>query len=341
MKALHAAALAASSLVIFVAPAGAHSTLEQQQATIGAPYRGVLRVPHGCGGEATHTVRMTLPPEIVAAKPMPKSGWQLTTRNGPYAKPYDNHGKMMQEGLREIVWSGGNLPDAHYDEFVFTGTIAPGAEPGTIYIPVVQECANGSEKWVETPSASAPGARLKYPAPKLALATNPQMAAHDEHQHHGQAHIQQAQHSLPATAAKEYNAGALKISAPWTRATPRGAQVGGGYLKITNTGKEADRLIGGSLPAAGRFEVHEMSMEGGMMKMRHLANGLEIRPGESVELKPGGYHLMFMQLKEPLVTGKPLKGTLVFEKAGTVEIEYDVAPIGAREMPAGGGHSHH
>ena len=149
------------------------------------------------------------------------------------------------------------------------------------------------------------------------------------------------------TASKDYTTGTLKISAPWTRATPKGAPVGGGYLKITNSGTEPDRLVGGSLPVAGRFEVHEMSMDNGMMKMRHLPEGLEIKPGESVELKPGGYHLMFMQLKEPLVEGKPVKGTLVFAKAGTVEIEYSVAPVGAREMPAavapgsGDHHKHH
>ena len=143
------------------------------------------------------------------------------------------------------------------------------------------------------------------------------------------------------TAAREYTAGALKISAPWTRATPKGAPVGGGYLKITNTGKEPDRLIGGSLPVAGRLEVHEMSMDGGMMKMRHLEKGLEIKAGQTVELKPGSYHLMFLQLKEPLVAQKAVKGTLVFEKGGTVEIEYAVAPVGAREMPATGGHDHH
>ncbi len=142
-------------------------------------------------------------------------------------------------------------------------------------------------------------------------------------------------------AGADYSAGALKISAPWSRATPKGAPVGGGYLTIVNTGKEADRLIGGSLVSAGRIEIHETSMEGGVMKMRHVPQGIEIKPGETVEFKPGGYHLMFMQLTAPLAEGQPVRGTLVFEKAGTVEIEYGVAPIGAREMPSGGAHHHH
>jgi copper(I)-binding protein len=142
-------------------------------------------------------------------------------------------------------------------------------------------------------------------------------------------------HALPASAVetaadKTYKVGSLVIEAPWTRATPGGAQVGGAYLKITNAGAGADRLIGGSLPIATAVEVHEMSMTDGVMKMRKLEKGLEIKPGQTVELKPGGYHIMFLGLREGLKQGQPVKGTLVFEKAGTVEVEYRVAPIGAQ-----------
>jgi copper(I)-binding protein len=133
-----------------------------------------------------------------------------------------------------------------------------------------------------------------------------------------------------AAQAHEYNLGALKIGHPWARATPKGATVAGGYLKITNTGTASDRLIGGSAAFAGRFEIHEMSHQGNVMTMRHLPKGIEIKPGETVELKPGSFHLMFMELKQPLVKDqKPRpKGTLVFEKAGTVEIEYAVEAVG-------------
>jgi hypothetical protein len=145
--------------------------------------------------------------------------------------------------------------------------------------------------------------------------------------------------SAAAAHAHEYTAGALKIGHPWARATPKGAAVAGGYLKITNNGKEADRLIGGTAAFAGRFEIHEMSEEGGVMRMRHLPKGIEIKPGETVELKPGSYHLMFMELKQPLVKDqKPRpKGTLVFEKAGTIEVEYAVEAIGGGPQ----GHQHH
>jgi copper(I)-binding protein len=158
----------------------------------------------------------------------------------------------------------------------------------------------------------------------------------------------QALPSRPATAVervasdKTYTVGQLVIEAPWTRATPGGAQVAGGYVKITNKGAEADRLIGGSLPAASAGEVHEMVMTDGVMRMRHLEKGLEIKPGQTVELTPGGYHLMFTGLREGLKEGPPVKGTLVFEKAGSVEVEFRVAPIGARSGDgASGGHMRH
>jgi copper(I)-binding protein len=137
-------------------------------------------------------------------------------------------------------------------------------------------------------------------------------------------------------AAEVYSAGGLQIGNPWARATPKGATVGAGYLTITNKGTEADRLIGGSAAPAARFEVHTTVMEKGVARMRQVT-GLEIKPGETVELAPGGMHVMLMGLKQPLRQGQSVKGTLVFEKAGTVAIEFTVQGIGA---PAGG-HKHH
>lgn len=142
-------------------------------------------------------------------------------------------------------------------------------------------------------------------------------------------------------AAHDYKLGDLKIDHPWSRATPGGAKVAGGFMKITNNGKEADRLIGGSAVPAGIFEVHEMRMEGNVMKMRALEKGLEIKPGQTVELKPGGYHVMFIDLKSPLKEGEKVKGTLVFEKAGTIEVEYKIESRGAaNSTDNAGGHKH-
>jgi copper(I)-binding protein len=115
--------------------------------------------------------------------------------------------------------------------------------------------------------------------------------------------------------------------------------VGGGYLRITNTGLESDRLVGGTFPGASRVEVHEMSMDGDVMRMKQIQGGLEIKPGATVELRPGAGHLMFMDLKEPLKEGQTIKGTLVFEKAGPVEVEYSVRGMGGA-APAADEHHH-
>jgi copper(I)-binding protein len=129
--------------------------------------------------------------------------------------------------------------------------------------------------------------------------------------------------------AEDYKFGNLQISQPWTRATPKGAAVAGGYLKITNTGTTPDRLLGGSTDVAKRFEVHEMSMDNGVMKMRELKGGLEIPPGATVELKPGSYHIMMQELVHPLAKGERVKATLTFEKAGKGDVEFAVEAIGA------------
>lgn len=138
--------------------------------------------------------------------------------------------------------------------------------------------------------------------------------------------------------AHDFTAGSLKIAHPWARATPKGAAVGGGYLTITNTGTTPDRLVKGTSDVATGFEIHEMSMSGGIMKMRPLPDGLEIKPGATVEFKPGGYHLMFTGLKKPLEKGQRVNATLEFEKAGKVDVYFTVEAIGA---PAGGGHEGH
>jgi periplasmic copper chaperone A len=129
--------------------------------------------------------------------------------------------------------------------------------------------------------------------------------------------------------ANDYTVGALKIVQPWLRATPKGAGVGGGYLTVTNTGTAPDRLIGAECDAAKMVQIHEMTMDNGVMKMRPVAGGLEIKPGETVTLKPGGYHVMFMGLKKPFVEGEHVDVTLEFQKAGKVKVDFPVEGIGA------------
>ncbi len=133
--------------------------------------------------------------------------------------------------------------------------------------------------------------------------------------------------SAPALA-QEVKAGDIRIERPWSRATPKGAEVGVGYLVIRNDGIEADRLIGGA-SEIGKVELHEMNMDGGVMKMREMNGGLAIAAHSTVTFAPGGYHLMFIGLKSPLTKGQPLKATLHFERAGNVAVEFDVRGIGA------------
>jgi copper(I)-binding protein len=134
--------------------------------------------------------------------------------------------------------------------------------------------------------------------------------------------------------AYDYKVGALEIDHPWSRAVPKGATVAAGYVTIKNTGTESDRLVSGSTPVAGKLEIHEMSMDKGVMKMRPVSGGVEIKPGETVELKPQSFHFMMMGLKQPIEKGKPFKGSLVFEKAGPVDVDFAVEGIGATPAPA-------
>ena len=144
----------------------------------------------------------------------------------------------------------------------------------------------------------------------------------------------------PAVHAEDYKLGSLVIGQPWTRVTPKNAPVAGGYLKITNAGTAPDRLVGGSTEVAKRFEIHEMKMDGGVMKMRELKDGVEIPPGATVELKPGSYHIMMMNLSRPLTKGERVKGSLTFEKAGKVDVEFAVEALGGNAAGTAKDHGH-
>jgi copper(I)-binding protein len=191
-------------------------------------------------------------------------------------------------------------PLAHVTHEVATRTVA---------FPIVQERASKAENWIDV---AAPGQDTHAPpSPAPAPAG-----------------------TAPSGRAAVFRAGPLIVEQPWARATPGGAKVGGGYMRITNMGTAPDRLVGGSVAVAGRFEVHEMSVSDNVMRMRPV-DSLEVKPGETVELKPGGYHAMFLDLKAPLKVGDRLKGTLVFEKAGPIEVEYAVRGIAAQSAGEG------
>lgn len=138
--------------------------------------------------------------------------------------------------------------------------------------------------------------------------------------------------------AHEYTLGDLHIGHPYARATAPGQPAAGAYIGVTNNGKTADRLIGASSPAAATVEIHTMVMEGDVMKMRALDNGLEIKPGETIKMQPGkGAHIMLMGLKQALKEGEAVPATLVFEKAGKVDVSLAVHALSAGANP----HAHH
>lgn len=130
-------------------------------------------------------------------------------------------------------------------------------------------------------------------------------------------------------AAVEYELGALQITQPWARATPKGAASGAAYMTVKNTGTKAVRLHCVSSDAAAKCEIHEMSMDGGVMRMRPVEGGLEIKPGQTVTLKPGGFHMMLTGLKAPLQEGKMLEATLEGDGGATAQVEFPIAPVGA------------
>lgn len=142
--------------------------------------------------------------------------------------------------------------------------------------------------------------------------------------------------SAGPTLAQEFKAGDVVVEKPWARATPKGAEVAGGYLDIQNNGATPDRLTGGSADFA-TVEIHQMKSENGVMEMRQLKDGLDIPAHGSVALSPGGYHLMFTHLTHPLTKGESIKATLNFEHAGPVEVEFSVMGIGATGTGGTGG----
>ena len=161
------AALAATVLTTLLAqPAFAHVTLEVAEAAAGTTYKAVLRIPHGCAGEATTSIRVKLPEGVFNAKPMPKPDWELTTREGAFGKTYLSHGTEVTSGVVEISWAGGQLPDAWYDEFVFRIAIDAELEPGAVlHFPVLQMCGSAEQAWIDT--SGAEGADM--PAPSLTI----------------------------------------------------------------------------------------------------------------------------------------------------------------------------
>jgi periplasmic copper chaperone A len=141
--------------------------------------------------------------------------------------------------------------------------------------------------------------------------------------------------AVPAHAS-DYDVGSIHITQPWARATPKAASTGAAYLTVANGGTAPDRLSCIASDVSATCQIHSMSMDNGVMKMRPVEGGLEIPPGETITLKPSGLHLMLVDLKHALEPGKTVEATLRFEKAGTVKVDFPIAAIGASAPGAAG-----
>ena len=160
----------ATLLSLGVSNAYAHITLENNQAPVGAGYKAVFRVPHGCSGAATTKIRVQIPEGVIGVKAMPKPGWTLETIKGPYSKTYQLYHAKISEGAKEVIWSGGKLLDDNYDEFVVTGFLSTDLKPNTtLYFPTVQECETGINRWIEIPADGKKADDYPHPAPGLKL----------------------------------------------------------------------------------------------------------------------------------------------------------------------------
>ncbi len=304
--------------------AQAHATFTESSVNAESYAVISLQVPHGCDGKATNEVRIELPEGFVFAKPQPKPGWDLEIIQGEYQNSYDNHGTTVTSGPVEIRWKGGDLADEYYDTFVVRGKIS-GIDGGTVLaFPSTQLC--GSDARVAWTEVAAPGTdphKLESPAPTVTVVA--QEATGHEAMHGG--------HDQAAVAGPS-GAGDLELEGAYARAMLPGQPVGGGFVTIKNTGDEDDRLVSASSPAAGAVELHEMAMQGEVMKMRKIDDGIPVPAGETVELRAGGLHMMFMQVKTPFAEGDAVPVTLTFEKAGDIELTLPVTSA------APGGHSH-
>ncbi|MPT49208.1 MAG: copper chaperone PCu(A)C [Sphingobium sp.] len=141
-----------------------------------------------------------------------------------------------------------------------------------------------------------------------------------------------------AAHAHDYKQGAISIAHPWARQTAPSQKVGGSFMTISNSAKSGDKLLSATSSIAEKVEIHTMTMENGVMKMRPVSGGLDVPAGGRLELKPGSYHIMFIGLKAPLKLGEMLPLTLHFQHAGKAQVKIKVEPI---NYGSEGGHDHH
>lgn len=158
--------LTSALLTLLATPAMAHIGFAEGEAAVGSTFRATLVVGHGCAGSATTQVRVQVPEGFYNVRAMPKPGWKLNIITGPYEHPFQSHGTTLTEGVKEITWSGNELPDSQFDEFAFRGSFGPDLQAGTqFYFPVLQQCGDVEDAWIDTSGSE----EAEYPAPSVEL----------------------------------------------------------------------------------------------------------------------------------------------------------------------------
>jgi copper(I)-binding protein len=309
------------SVASFIVPSTvtAHAVLTEQSALAGSYYKGAVRIGHGCDGSSTTGVKLFVPAGFEGTKPQPKNGWTIKVKKANLAQPYQSHGKTVTEDVVELEWTANSkesaLPDGAFDEFAFMTKLPEKSGPS--WLRVLQTCEKGQNDWAEIPSAGVSTKGIKSPAALL---------------------------NIKAVGAADAPAGNanVAISDVWVRPTVTGQKATGAFLKLI--AKENSKLLSVSTPIAGIAEIHEMKMDGNVMKMAPMPF-LELPAGKVVELKPGGYHLMLMDLKSPVEKGAKVPVTLKFQDANGAKFQMDVLveaamPAASAKDAAGSQHQH-
>ncbi|MBX3454910.1 DUF1775 domain-containing protein [Ferrovibrio sp.] len=299
---------------VFVSPAFAHVVADPSEGKAGSYFRTALRVGHGCGQSPTIAVKVLLPEGLTSVRPQAKPGWDIKIETAKLAKPVDaGHGAMTDTAISAVSWTGGKLPNEHFDEFGLSLKLPE--QNGPLYLKVIQSCAEGELRWEQI---ATPGQRVERPAAVIRV-------------------------SGGKDAAPTASIGPIQIQQPFARATP--AKMGGAFMTLVNTGMAGDKLVKAASPVAENVELHTHVKEGEVMRMRPVP-AIEIAGHGRTALEPGSYHVMLIGLKQPLKEGASFPLTLTFEKAGSVTLNVPVVKPGGTagsEMDHGshgGAHKH-
>jgi uncharacterized protein YcnI len=157
------------ALALAAGPAAAHITANPNEGVADSYFQTEFVVPHGCNGAATVAARVKIPDGVISVKPQMKPGWTVTITTRKLDKPLDaGHGRMISETVDEVAWRGGSLPDNMYDTFGLVVRL-PNTPGQTLYFPFVQECTQGTHRWITIPAAGQKWNDVKEPAPFVRL----------------------------------------------------------------------------------------------------------------------------------------------------------------------------